>query len=344
MPRDKKMPRKPAPDGPPPITRELFLKLVLAAGAAPLPSVGFHSGVPMDHYLRIPAVANSWLGRFQVAPAKLYAALTEPTKAAKPETAATILGTAIHTAILEPDLFKTTYLRAANCTAVLASGNRKGMPCGNAGKYFGSEEGWRCGQHKPLQYQSGKIALSESEWECCIGLRDNCLSRKAQFHNPQARKLLTLKDSDVELTGLWKDPITGEPAKLRADHLADSAGASTDVKSTLDASPMAFYKTVYDRRYYAQQSHYSMGYDELRRPMRHYYLVAAEKEYPYLVAVYRIIDTVIDLGRKEVRQLLDLYHRCMETGEWPGYPAKIMDIGLPTWGERQLRSAVTLET
>jgi hypothetical protein len=269
--------------------------------------------------------------------------LTAPDKVERPETPATKLGSAIHSAILEPDVFKSRYLRAGPCTAELASGKRKGETCGQPGKLFGSEEGWRCGQHKPLVWMSGKTPLAPEEWDCCMALRDNCLSKNAQFHNPKARMLLTLKDADVELTGVWRYGETGEDAKLRADHIADSASAATDIKSTIDASPSGFPKHFYDRRYYAQQAHYSMGYADLGRPIKHHYIVACEKEYPYLVAVYRVIDEVMELGRKEVRQLVRLYHTCMESGEWPGYPAKILDIGLPSWGERQLRAAISPE-
>lgn len=303
---------------------------------------GFHPGLSTERYLAIRAISNSGLGLLKLAPAKLWALMNHPEQAAKPETDSTFLGDAIHAAVLEPDLFKKKYVQAGTCTAELRSGDRKGQPCGAPGKFHGPAEGWRCGKHKPQTWSPG-LALDAEEWACCMGIRDNVHSKAAQFHNPRARKLLGMADSDVELTGLWLDPITGERAKLRADHLSDKVATSTDIKSTLDASPIGFPSTFFSRRYYAQQAHYGMGYDELKRPMRHHYIIATEKSFPYLVAVYRIVDDVMRLGRAEIRQLLDLYHKCNQAGEWPGYPLITMDIGLPTWGEKQLRAALQME-
>lgn len=312
--------------------------------APKLPARGFHPDLTVEQYLALRAVSNSWLGVFKQAPARLWALLNHPDKAERPDTAATRLGAAIHTAILEPDSFTAQYLKAGDCTAEIQSGVRQGQACGAPGKMYGPEEGWRCGKHKPLTWDSAKTVLSPDDWDTCMGLRDNALSKKAQFHNPRARKLLLMPGHEVELTGVWDDPETGEPCKLRGDHVADRVATCTDVKSTLDASPLGFPRTFYDRRYYAQQGHYGMGFNALGRPMQHHYIIAAEKHFPYLIAVYRIVDEVITLSQQEVRQLLDLYHQCVESGVWPGYPAQTMDLSLPYWGERQLRAALNLET
>jgi len=310
--------------------------------ASKLLDPGFYPGMDMDAYLALPHISNSMLGTFKQAPARLWAARHMPHKVERPETPATILGTAIHLAILEPDSFAASYVRAKPCNAEMKSGKRKGEQCGADGKYSSAEEGWRCGKHKPPTWGTS-IVLSPKEWDCCMGLRDNALSKKAQFGNPMARKLLRTRDGEVEVTGVWNDGPTGEAAKLRGDHVTDRHAVNTDIKSCLDASPLEFPRTFYSRRYYAQQAHYSMGFAELQRPMDHHYMIAAEKPYPYLIAVYRVVDDVMDLGRKEVRQLLDLYHECMESDHWPGYPTKLLDIALPYWGEKQLRAAIQLE-
>jgi hypothetical protein len=295
----------------------------------------------MDQYLQLPAVSNSWLTTLKKAPAKLRAQLDG--LVVERDSEALLLGKAVHTILLEPDTFASRFMLAGPCTAVLGGGPRKGQQCGNPGKYNGPEEGWRCGQHKPTTWAHGVAVLNPDQWAICQGIRDNALAKGSQYFNKRAFAALKVKGAEVELTGRWDDPATGEPAKLRGDSVADLSATCTDIKTCDDASPIVFPKKVYDFGYYRQQSHYGMGFDVLQRPMRHHLLIACEKVPPYLVAVYRVVDEVIKLGREEVRQLIDIYHECVVSGHWPGYPAKVMDIGLPAWGERQLRDAIQME-
>ena len=43
-------------------------------------------------------------------------------------------------------------------------------------------------------------------------------------------------------------------------------------------------------------------------------------------------DEAIDVGRARYQDALDIYQRCVETGEWPGYTDVIATtISLPRW-------------
>ena len=47
--------------------------------------------------------------------------------------------------------------------------------------------------------------------------------------------------------------------------------------------------------------------------------VAQEKTPPYAVRVYFCDEGFVDEGLQMYRELVDLYHKCKESGEWPGY-------------------------
>ena len=50
--------------------------------------------------------------------------------------------------------------------------------------------------------------------------------------------------------------------------------------------------------------------------------VAQEKEPPFAVRVYFCDDGFIQEGQAMFRSLMEIYHRCKESGNWPGYEDK----------------------
>jgi hypothetical protein len=59
--------------------------------------------------------------------------------------------------------------------------------------------------------------------------------------------------------------------------------------------------------------------------------IAQEKEPPYLVSVVEFDAEAIAEGHRLNRQAIDLFKRCVDTGEWPGYDDGITPISLPPW-------------
>jgi hypothetical protein len=64
--------------------------------------------------------------------------------------------------------------------------------------------------------------------------------------------------------------------------------------------------------------------------------IAVEREAPYAVGVYRLLDEVIALGRAENEDLLRQYVWCQKNATWPGYGDQIQDIGIPVYGFKEL--------
>ena len=318
----------------------VLLERLLGAEAS-----GFLPGLPMESYLGMPAASSSALGRLAIAPAKLKEMMD---KGPKPSTNAQVWGNAIHAAILEPDNFERDYVVAGRCEATVASGQRKGQQCKNDGTILASDGdgSWWCGVHgKGIEAEdTSKVVLSGHAFRCCVGLRDNCLSKGAQYSQPKARALLTVPGGQVELTGAWSDSETGQACKLRGDHVSDLTATCSDIKSTIkEATEDEFSKVIFNHGYYRQQGFYNGGFAQLGRHMEDHVIIACEKEPPYLVAVFRLLDDVVQAGRKEAQRLLRVYSECMETGVWPGYADRVIDIGLPPWAKRRLDAAETLE-
>lgn len=142
-------------------------------------------------------------------------------------------------------------------------------------------------------------------------------------------------DANCELSIRWQDEETGIICKARLDMVCDDAPLILDLKTTNDASPAAFSKTIANFGLHIQAAFYCMGVDALSAwpniPHRFGFL-AVEKKPPYLAAYYALKDAALDEGKSIVRELLAELKHCREEETWPGYPEEAQVIDLPPWG------------
>lgn len=181
------------------------------------------------------------------------------------------------------------------------------------------------------QNNADRIVLTADEWDQLHAMRD------AVMAHPVACKLLTAAPGDAELSVYWTDPETGELCRCRPDFWRRD-GILVDVKTTDDASPEAFARSLVNWRYHVQHPYYLDGVAQAIKQAgasmvtpRHFLFLVVEKKAPHAVAVYRLNDESVDAGRREYRRDLDLYAKCRQANNWPGYPAEIQPIDLPTW-------------
>lgn len=166
------------------------------------------------------------------------------------------------------------------------------------------------------QREAGKIILTPSE----AGLAD--AMAEAVLAHPLARKLFE-REGDAEVSLF--DEFLGVKRRGRIDYLPKEGGIAVDLKTTVDASPQGFARSVARYGYHIQRAHYLDILKRVAGDARDMLFVTVEKEAPYLVAVHRLSPEFVDMGVTEALEAVDVYKRCMDTGEWPGYP---MEIGL----------------
>lgn len=279
---------------------------------------GIYPGIDMEIYHRWDAASNSRLTQLLRSPAHLKAYM----EGAWRETDAQRIGRAAHTAILEPDLFTSRYVQGS----------------GEARRSNAAKEAWAALE---LQYGVGNV-LKPDEYAGCLQMRDAIHSRRA------AANLLKGIDR-VELSILWSDEATGTLCKGRLDGYSPAmpGGVIVDLKSTEDASPRAFERSIHKWGYHRQAAHYLEGAKQLGLPAESFVVIAFEKEPPYAVAVYRIIEGALDAGAQQLhgftdsngRQITGLiprYAECTRRGEWPAYPDTVRDIALPPYAWAQI--------
>lgn len=147
------------------------------------------------------------------------------------------------------------------------------------------------------------------------------------------------EDGEPELSGYWRDPATGVVLRFRpdwstwrGDHLY-----LIDLKTTDDASPAEFARSVNKYRYHAQDAWYTAGAEALELAGRVSFLfVAVSKKAPHLVSVCELDAPAKQLGHRLNRQAIETYAECIERNEWPDFGVGPHLISLPAWATRQL--------
>lgn len=150
--------------------------------------------------------------------------------------------------------------------------------------------------------------------------------------HPVAGPALRRADGIAEASILWTCEHTGAECKSRLDWLLP--GIILDLKTTADARPDAFARSVATYRYEAQAAFYLQAAASAGVPAEHFIFVVVENAPPYAVALYQLDDAALEQGRRLYLRDLETYQRCAERDDWPAYPTDIQTLSLPRWAYR----------
>lgn len=148
---------------------------------------------------------------------------------------------------------------------------------------------------------------------------------EAVLADPYARTILE------HITGREVTIITevdGVPVRARFD-LYNGVDAA-DVKTTTDASPAAFNRSVGRYGYHIQETWYTEAHKaETGRPLNSFRFLVVEVSPPHLVGVYDLDLMWTDIAERSTARARRTYLECVETGVWPGYGTATLVA--PTW-------------
>ncbi len=263
---------------------------------------GFYSAADLsaERYHSGPGVSNSGLKLIgDKTPLHFWSRYLDPKRQQQPGSQPMFIGTALHAAVLEPDVFKAQYVIAP-------------YEARNAAGY----KAWKRDQHR--------LILMPTEATNVEGMR------RALRAHPVAAGILA-DAYDYEYSCYAIDPVTGVLVRSRMDIFTHS-GWIADVKKTQDASPAAVAKTIANFGYFHQDAFYG---DVLQwacgdEPAGFAFIFVEELP-PHAVGVYVIRPEDRDRGRRLYRRNLNLYARCLERNEWPGYGDVAQYVDLPYW-------------
>lgn len=258
-----------------------------------------------EQYHAHPAISRSALSYIARSPRHYWARYVDPE--AKPEapTPAMQFGTAVHTAVLEPELFVENYDVGPSASKLTKAWKEAAAAC----------------------EAEGKSLVTQEEFDLIEGIRHSL------WLHPSARRALESPGSN-EATYIAKCPVSKLQLKARADRITDS-GWVVDLKTTQDASAPEFARSVAKFGYHLQAAFYLHVIEAAtgKRP-KGFLFVAVEKARPFAVQVFRASSLMLEQGTKEMFQHLDTLAHCLKEDQWPSYSDGLVDLDLPAWARR----------
>jgi len=173
----------------------------------------------------------------------------------------------------------------------------------------------------------GKIILNPSDAyaidQMMLSLREHPFS--ASLVNGELK-------GKAEQSFFCTDKETGLELKARPDFILDDCSLILDLKTTVDASPKGFQRSVVNYRYFVQASHYLDVIEGATgtRPQA-FLFIAVEKTRPFSTAVYMADQAMIDLGKQQAREDLSNIAQWIADDKFPGYSERVEEISLPKW-------------
>lgn len=261
---------------------------------------GIHPGIDDDAYHGGPGISKSGLWTiYTKSPAHYRFA---PSK----DTGAFSLGKAAHIAILEPETFEARVMKGP--------ADRRG-------------NNWKDAQAEAAN--TGRLLLTSGDYDTGLLMRD------AVHADARINAIIASSQSQIEHSGFWIDEETGVLCKCRPDLYRPDLGIMLDLKSTTDAHPDAFARSVISYGYHTQEAWYAGGYRALQQNVEGFVFLAVEKTDPFVCALYELPPSIVAEGQAIARKALARYAECAAADQWPGYSGEITELTFKRWSYQE---------
>jgi hypothetical protein len=254
-----------------------------------------HASIPEDVYRSFWGMNYSQLKAFEKSPSKY---LYEKENPQKPSPAQE-LGSAIHSILLEPELFYKTYVVQPKFDRRTKDGKA-------------NAELWES-QHQ------GKTALSYDEFNICEKLRkvvDNDAFFKRFFNGGIAESVFMAKDKATDII-----------LKGKLDYYIPSKNVVIDLKTTDSAHPSSF---IWDIKKYGYHNQGAFYYDLVERATgvkpEAYIIIAVEKNKDCDMQAYFLGEEELEICRNRYMNWLLRFKECHDKGEFPGYERQFIEF------------------
>jgi hypothetical protein len=265
-----------------------------------------------------PGVSKSKLDLIAQGPRRYWGAYLDPKRLPRESKPAWDLGSATHSAILEPDLFPKQFV-------VSPTWNNK-SPSERKERDLFTEQ---CAK-------VGITVVSKDHYDLALAMRDVV---HAHPHAGPLMKSMLHAQAKAEQSYFATEPTTGLLVKCRFDYLSTASGWALDLKTTRDASPRGFSKSIEQYRYDVQEAWYRHVYSLATEGecIDRWVFLAVESAPPHQIGLYTLPAEVVRAARAVAITNLQMLADCQMLDQWPdpGYSG-ITELSLSRWHRKEL--------
>lgn len=243
--------------------------------------------------------------------------------ASKEETDNMMLGTLVHTLVLEPDSFATEFVLA---------------PEGINKRTKAGREEWQA--FEEAAQKGGLHVITKS-----MLLKAQVMGANVLNH-PIAGALLAdvIPESSVYWWYNSMDPDDSEDyrmmLKVRPDAISKAHPVVIDLKTTTDGSISGFQRSIARFHYDLSAAMYLEGVNQCKSLLKDigylaytkFVFICVENFEPFLVSVYELDAEYMEIGKLKYRRALRVLQHGMQN-DWPGYPAEVRLIQPPNYAK-----------
>lgn len=181
--------------------------------------------------------------------------------------------------------------------------------------------------------EAGRIPMLAADAERVVAIVES--AKRAMVRCPD---LDNIGDLDAEQTFVWQDPITGAWLRCRPDWVSTDRKVIVSFKTTTNAEPEKFLRSMVDFGYGLQATFEMQGTAAIYRTRPKYVYVVTETTAPYATSLIGLAPEWLELAQEQFEYAVSLWARCLERGHFPGYPRRIAYVEPPSWAWNQWES------
>jgi exodeoxyribonuclease VIII len=210
---------------------------------------------------------------------------------------ALLMGSALDTYVLDNENFRRLYIRADKPH----QGSQKG------------KDEWEA-----IRFEAGKRTILSSPQYGLIELMGRAVRADAT-----AQKILA--NNKIQQAIFFKDKDSGCLLKSCPDIIKPKCFA--DLKTSVDASDKSFSQAIAKYGYHIQAAMAIDGWEQITgERLNDFLFLIVEKKAPFGVAVKKLHQDAIEVGRQEYKFYARKYMECETQKTWPGYETSIVSL------------------
>lgn len=274
-------------------------------------------------YFQSPGLSNSDLSLFLKAP-RLYEYVKMYNKKLS-DSASKDFGSAVHCALLEPELFHSLWIVAPDCDRRTTIGKAE----------------WAAF----IERNVGKKHLTKEAYQAILEIKASCSKYQYKERSYITEELLIGGWAEVAM--FWKEPLFERQMRAKVDYIKPATYEIIDIKTTskgTDARSVA--KTIYSHGYYRQAAMYLWGARTLTQDTKwqNFTWIFIDTEAPYEIAVYKASPSMLEQGMNEIYKAIQDFDACMVKNEFGFLQSSGPQvIDLPDWAKQNKNIEELLE-